>query len=545
MAPGKEFLGPYTSLNSLITRQVVPLLLFCWTLSWAFAFLCPGTPFSLALALLGAVLFVRLAQRNCMQYRYWHWYIAGALFYLVSITWMPAAVERYFAEFHLQQWHGILAFALSSGVMALQFVLVLWFLRYLPTRYINNSALRAPLAWCAAEVLFYNPFPWFFGNLVRSVQPLAQLADLLGVSLVSFVTIWAIALINSLGRATLRKQRGALLAALAVFVLGYANYRSGELRAQIASAPTLNVGLIQGNDPLLPERTDAAISGKLMTYLALSRQLAPQPDLLVWPEGAYFGVIPGTSTYEAPDFGTQFPAIRRPLLFAGLTSTRRAETGPLLYQISAMTLRPDGDLNIGYQKRMTLPLAEDIPFKETFPWLTRIFGERYFLAGESDKPIVIDRPRTRGGKASGEPYSVATLICYEDLIPGLFRSTVHQHNVDLLVGLSNSQWFGESVGAKQQALLASFRAIENGRYFLRATTVGLSQVFDPSGRVVQEAPPYTEVALSVPNIPLLHGSTLFLRVGELPAKLFSVLLLLITGLCYFSQRPAHHNNRVR
>jgi apolipoprotein N-acyltransferase len=202
-----------------------------------------------------------------------------------------------------------------------------------------------------------------------------------------------------------------------------------------------------------------------------------------------------------------------------------------------LLLRPSGELSIDYHKRMTLPLAEDIPLKGLFPWLTTIFGERYFVPGVAGTPVVIDRPRGRGGETSGAPITAATVICYEDLVPNLLQKMVRDTDASLLVGLLNGQWFGETVAVHQHALLASWRAVENGRFFVRSGTTGVSRVIDPHGRIVSELPPFREGTLLVPGVPLLTGKTVFTRFGMFPAQVISVFLLLLAGLCYLRGRP--------
>src|SRR5262249_53395392 len=48
---------------------------------------------------------------------------------------------------------------------------------------------------------------------------------------------------------------------------------------------------------------------------------------------------------------------------------------------------------------------------------------------------------------------------------------------------SNDYWFGAPEAARQQLWAASFRAIENRRWVVRATATGISAVIDAHGRV--------------------------------------------------------------
>ena len=67
----------------------------------------------------------------------------------------------------------------------------------------------------------------------------------------------------------------------------------------------------------------------------------------------------------------------------------------------------------------------------------------------------------------------------------------------MLVNISNDAWYGDSAARFQHLMMARFRAIENGRYLLRATNDGITCVVDPYGRVIASVPEHQQVALAV------------------------------------------------
>ena len=79
-----------------------------------------------------------------------------------------------------------------------------------------------------------------------------------------------------------------------------------------------------------------------------------------------------------------------------------------------------------------------------------------------------------------------------------------------MANLTNDAWFGRSAAPFQHHLIASFRAIENQRYLVRATNTGLTAVVDPTGRTVAQLPPFSEGTI-VEEVRLLTRRTPYSR----------------------------------
>jgi apolipoprotein N-acyltransferase len=89
-------------------------------------------------------------------------------------------------------------------------------------------------------------------------------------------------------------------------------------------------------------------------------------------------------------------------------------------------------------------------------------------------------------------------ICYESTYAGLPR-TFTRHGANVLMIITNDGWFGTSSAAFQHYEMGVMRAIENGRYLVRAG------MFD---------------ALSVTaDVRLLDGRTVYTQVGDLVSGL--------------------------
>jgi apolipoprotein N-acyltransferase len=84
---------------------------------------------------------------------------------------------------------------------------------------------------------------------------------------------------------------------------------------------------------------------------------------------------------------------------------------------------------------------------------------------------------------------------------------------DALVNVTNDAWFGHSSARHQHFQIARMRALEEGRYLIRAANDGISAVIGPHGEVVARAPEFRPVVLVSKVIPLA-GLTPYASVGN-------------------------------
>jgi apolipoprotein N-acyltransferase len=82
-----------------------------------------------------------------------------------------------------------------------------------------------------------------------------------------------------------------------------------------------------------------------------------------------------------------------------------------------------------------------------------------------------------------------------------------------LTTITNDGWYGHSSAPYQHFALASMRAIEQGRYLVRAANTGISGVVDPYGRVVARSAIFEQVTL-VEDVRFLQHRTLYSAIGD-------------------------------
>ena len=185
---------------------------------------------------------------------------------------------------------------------------------------------------------------------------------------------------------------------------------------------------------------------------------------------------------------------------------------PTRYYNSAFLLRPDGTDAGVYRKMHLVPFGEYVPFKRMLFFaapLVEAVGD--FSAGESAVLLPVDG------------HLISAAICYEIVYPDLVRRFVVGGS-ELLTTITNDAWFGTTSAPYQHFAQASMRAIENGRYLVRAANTGISGVVDPYGRVVAQSRIY-EPAVIVSDARFLRVSTFYARTGDVFAHLSAIATL--------------------
>ncbi|MXY54156.1 MAG: apolipoprotein N-acyltransferase [Gammaproteobacteria bacterium] len=365
------------------------------------------------------------------------------------------------------------------------------------------SGLWVLFEWLLTWVL--TGFPWLFAGYAMLDTPLVSLAPVGGVLLVSLAAVFTTANLAVAVRSRLALVWAALPWLLAAALAGVSWTDRGESRT---------VALVQGNVPQELKWQPESRQMILGRYRDLTEQVADR-DIVIWPEAAIPVYLHRASAY--------------------LDSVTKATAGDLVLGIpiaraadEAATLH-NGAVSSGggtYLKRRLVPFGEYVPLEGLLRGLIGFFDLPMSRSqpGEAQQPVLL-----AGG------VSLAIAICYEIAYPDMVRRDAA--NAAALVTLSNDTWFGASIGPHQHMQIARMRAVETGRYLLRATNNGITAIVDERGDPVPArallagnttndvaALPQFQAGVLDGAFHVVHGQTPFTRFGHI--WLFAMVALL-------------------
>lgn len=368
-------------------------------------------------------------------------------------------------------------------------------------------AIAALSTFIVTEWLFPKLFPIYLANTLLQQPLLVQTADLGGPLLVSML----IGVVNVAAFEALRWWRGvrkvpvatfAAAAAFVAFTLIYSAVRIGQVDAEAAAAPALELGVVQANMGIFEKRKQPAEAHRRHLEQSLELEREGDLDLLVWPESSYGPTLARALPIAAQEVRQD---LKTPILFGGLSVTH--EEGQRKLYNTVFLMDEQGVIRQTYDKRYLLMFGEYLPFGETFPVLYKVSpNSSRFTAG------------THIDAMSLGPWRISTPVCYEDVLPSFIRNMVRHANPHLLINLTNDAWFGDTQEPWIHLVLAQFRAIEHRRYLVRSTNSGISAVIDPVGRIVAKTGVETRENIRA-TVQLMKGQTVYAHLGDWPGWL--------------------------
>jgi apolipoprotein N-acyltransferase len=452
--------------------------------SCALAFLLPNTWYSVGIGWLSAILLCHVLVRSNGAYKYP--YIAMVVAHGIAIYWLIETIHT-FGNFPF--WLSVIIFTLFCFTNSLYILVASFIFKHLPTQF-HKWSLAAPIGVAVAEFLSIRIFPWHFGLTQIKFLPFVQIADIGGPVLVSFLMIW-------IASALERSLRDRVISKSALIALGFGGvsiiYGFARIQ-QFASpvGPTHKVSIIQGNIPIFDKHAPELYRANIGTYSSLGEAYHVRDNLIIWPETAIMSPLPADNI---AGMSLPFLSPTPKWLVGAMTLGGKND----VYN-SAVAIDTDANVLDIYHKIILMPFGEYVPFSKTFPWLL----DAAHMAGEispGDGIKILKYPASD----SAPELRVAALICYEDVVSDLSRRAVAQ-GANLLINLTNDAWFGDTVAPLQHNLLASFRAIENRRYLIRAANTGLSSIINPLGETTSILQPFSQGVLSTLVEPLEYTS---------------------------------------
>ncbi|MBK6596432.1 MAG: apolipoprotein N-acyltransferase [Proteobacteria bacterium] len=455
-------------------------------------------------AVLAPAVLIALWERAKPRHAAWlgFWFSVGT--FSVGTYWLYISIAGF------GQAPGWLALLLMAGISAIMgaYHAGLGYLvaRWLPAHGALRWLVAIPAAWSLVEWLrgwFLSGFGWLAVGYSQSDTWLAGLAPVGGIYLVSLMVLLGAGALLALVRGDKRTRVLATLALIVPWSAGWALTRIDWTRP---AAEPLSVAIVQGAIP----QDMKWLSENLPTTLARYRELtrtAHGADIIVWPESAAPDLANNLVDYLGA-VATEASA-RGSALITGVV--RASDDGERYYN-SVLAL----DQKVGwYDKHHLVPFAEFFPVPKFVRRWLRLMSLPYsdFTAGEARQAPL---------EVAGQ--KIAASICYEDAYGSTQLPLMRE--ATLLVNVTNDAWFGRSTARYQHLQIARFRALETGRYLVRAANDGVSAVIGPRGQVLARATEYEPTVLRAEVTPL-SGLTPYARVGNWAVVLAALALLLI------------------
>jgi apolipoprotein N-acyltransferase len=379
----------------------------------------------------------------------------------------------------------------------------------------------APAAWTLTEWVrgwIFTGFPWLaVGYSQIPASPLAAyapVAGIFGVTLATVVSAGAIALaacawIDRRGDPHAAPTAKLAAAAGALAVLWLSGFGLSHVAWTTPQGAPVEVTLLQGNIPQNIKWTRDGLRTTLMRYRDLA--LASRARLIVFPETAI------------PLFLRDIPAD----YLAAIADHARHNEGDALIGVPEQL--PSGDyynsvISLGtspiqaYRKSHLVPFGEFIPLRPVLGW---VVGALAIPLQDFSRGSIDQQPLAVAGQR------VAVNICYEDAFGEEIIRQLPQ--ATMLANVSNVAWFGRSIAPYQHFQISQARAIETGRYMIRATNTGMTGVIDNRGRAIRVAPEFTIAAVTA-RVQGYAGTTPYVRIGNIAAVAACVLMLAAAGL---------------
>lgn len=363
-----------------------------------------------------------------------------------------------------------------------------------------RQGLLSPLTFTALWVLcdalrgiILTGFPWLFIGFAHTDSPLNALFPIIGANGLTAITVLFAATLVKLFDTSSRRSGLVTLALLLTFIIATPKILPNRT-TPIGDTP-LSIGIAQGNIDQEEKWKPENVRSTLSTYASLTENLWDS-DIIIWPESAIT-----IDYWRAASFLNamhEIASMEHATLITGIPYVS-PEGDKIHNSITAIGLGSGL-----YHKQKLVPFGEYVPLADTLRGTLAFF----------DLPMSsFDRGSAEQGLLVAGEYTLAPFICYEIAYSELVREQLKEAN--FIVTVSNDAWFGASWAPWQHQQIARVRALETGRYVLRATNNGVSAVIADNGDIVASTAQFERTTLQANAWPK-QGQTIFTQLGSGP-----------------------------
>jgi apolipoprotein N-acyltransferase len=367
--------------------------------------------------------------------------------------------------------------------------------------------LVLPVLWVLLEWLrgwWLSGFPWLSIGYAMIDSPLAGWAPIFGVYGVTWASAMIAVAINVVLAPAEKFTQRCVAFAGAVLLMLVPAFIARQPWTHALGSPVA-IAAVQG---AVPQDQKWQVKNRELTlqrYLRLTGE-AWGAKLIIWPESALPALANNIMDYlqNLKELGGAHGAD----FVIGLVNyhydTKQYFNGILV-------LGSDGDG--WYYKRHLVPFGEYFPVPAFMRSWLRLLSLPYddFTAGPARQRIL---------SAAGQKLGLT--ICYEDAFGSQQLEVLRQ--ATLLVNVTNNAWYGDSTAPHQHLQIARMRALEAGRFLIRAANDGITAVIDSHGKIVARLPQFQEGVLRADVQPMV-GLTPYARLGNYPVIIAASVLL--------------------
>ena len=412
----------------------------------------------------------------------------GASFFTTSVSWIFISIHRYGnTDVYIASLITTLFIILLALFPAINLYLLKKFKLDDPTKW--HFIVAFPASWVLLEIFrswVFTGFPWVLLGYTQLSSPLKYYASFFGVYGVSFIVALIASVLVGFFYNLNNKKKLLILVLILLICFGFAYLINNKQNHIISKQHTVAMiqGNIEPNDKFLLQEPTAILKYITDIYWLPTIDLVAgeqKIDLVIWPENS----LPIEARYpEVESFLNNLNQLSLKNNFGLLLGIPIANNYKNNYFYNSVLAL--GTAKGTYYKRNLVPFGDYVPLENLFRGLINFFDlpMSSFMAGTDDQKAI-----------KFNDNNIVTTVCYDIAYADYVRSRVLNSNASVIIAVSEDGWFGDSLGPHQHLDIARMRAIETGRYVLRATTSGISAIIDNNGNVIKQAPRFKKFNL--------------------------------------------------
>ena len=475
-------------------------------------------PFNLwPLAFISAAILHRLISVHSLKNALTHSFLFSFTVHLSGVHWVWVSMHDYGGMSPIFAGFATVMFCLFLAIWIIPFTWI--YQRYLQRQMIGTTFGFAGL-WFLHEWVrtwLFTGFPWLFIGYSQTEGPFRELAPILGVMGIGFCIALISSYLSLITRGHMNRQHAMFFSLSLAFLVGLLLVSKHTPWTHPTNTTPINAVIFQPNTPLYEKWNPMNHDRIVQTTIDQSKQHMSDRTLLVWPETHIPSLL--NSVHEPLTVLNDDAKQRNTTVLIGIQTQRNQQ-----YFNSLITLGANQGI---YHKQKLVPFGEYIPFDQ---WLRGIIA-------------FFDLPASRfSSNASPQPplsvfnTNIAPFICYEITYPSFVYEQAKRSG--LLLTISNDAWFGRSIGPIQHMQMAQMRALETGRYVLRANNTGISGIVDNNGTLLETIELLEQGVINAP-VPIYSGNTPIVRYGLKPQLILVFTLIFLLLLRYYRSRKSN------